>query len=191
MLNPVKRIDDWFIERFDRVGFRLQTKHWHIVDIWKIGIGGILALMTAATLTAGYFPRLFAVAPYAIMLWGCYLAIALPWLSRQKRDWTPDRMAWWFGWADRLRRTLAPLRFTVFVVVLFLAFSPTVANYLYEHSETWARFGLTILRSVITPGSVIFATYLIGIYPVPPVKKAEGKGKAGLGDWVMKSQPSL
>lgn len=190
MLNRVKRIDGWFIERFDRVGFRLQTKHWHIVDIWKIGIGGILALMTAATLTAGYFPRLFAVAPYAIM-WGFYLAIALPWLSRQKRDWTPDRMAWWFGWADRLRRTFPPLRFVVFVMVLLFVFGPSVGNYVYGYPESWSRFALTIGRSLITPGGVIFGTYLMGIYPVPPVERSQEKKKASLSDWLMKPQASL
>ncbi|TLX15802.1 hypothetical protein [Rhizobium sp. MHM7A] len=187
----MKRFDGWFVERFDRAGYQLQTKlNWHIVDIWKVGNGGILALMTAAVVVTGNLPTTFVIAPYAIM-WGFFLAIALPWLSRQKRSWSPDRMVWWFGWVNRLRWTFQPMRFVLFLMVLFFAFGPSVGNYVYGYPETWGRFALTIVRSVITPGGVIFATYLMGIYPVPPVEKAQEKEKAGLSDWLMKPQPSL
>jgi hypothetical protein len=103
MISWTKRIDHLILERFDRAGFYLQTKHdWHIVDIWKVGHGCVLALMTTVSLTVDIVPRIFTIVPYAIM-WGYFVAIALPWLSRQKHDWTLDRIGWWVGWVDRLR----------------------------------------------------------------------------------------
>lgn len=191
MRNWAKRTDNWFVEQFDRVGFHLQTKlNWHITDIWAVGSGGVLALMTGVMLTGGYVPPLFAVTPYAIM-WGFFLAIALPWLARQKRSWSLERVVWWFGWADRLRLTFPPLRLFIFLAVLLFAFGPSIGNYVYGHAETWGRFALTVIRAVITPGGVIFATYLMSIYPAPPENKAQDQERSGLVGWFTKSEPVI
>jgi hypothetical protein len=182
----VKIIDGWFVRQFDLAGYYLQTnRNWHIVDIWKFGTGGLLALSTVVMLSAlTNIMSLFTVAPYAIM-WGFYLAIMLPWLSRQKQTWSMQRMVWWFLWAERLRMTFPVLRLVVFLAVLVFAFAPSILNYAYGYQESWLRFALTVCRSGIMPGGAIFATYLMSIHPVPPGNKSEEK-KTGFGEWVAK-----
>ena len=188
MLRRIKIIDGWFLGLFDLAGYCLQsTRGWHIVDIWTYGTGGLLALSTVVILSAlTDFIPLFTVAPYAIM-WGFYFAVLLPWLSRQKRTWSMQRMVWWFFWAERLRATFPLLRLGVFLMVIGFAFAPSILNYAYGYQDSWLRFALTVARAVVMPGGVIFATYLLSILPVPPGDKSEEKN-TGLGNWAAKSE---
>lgn len=188
MLERIKNIDNWFVRQFDVVGFYLQaSRGWHIIDIWKFGIGGILSISTAVMLTSltDIIP-LLTVTPYAIM-WGFYLAILLPWFSRQKRAWSMQKMVWWFFWAERLRVTFPPLRLFILCAVLVFAFGPSIGNYVYGFEEGWLRFALTVARAFVMPGGVIFATYLLSIHPVPPGPKVQESSRT-LGELIANSE---
>lgn len=188
MLRRVKIIDSWFVRQFDLAGYYLQaSRGWHIVDIWKYGTGSILAISTVAMLSSltNIIP-LLTVAPYAIM-WGFYLAILLPWFSRQKRAWSVQRMVWWFFWTERLRATFPLLRLVVFFGVIGFAFGPSILAHAYGFQESWLRFVLTVARAAVMPGGVIFATYLLSIHPVPPGTKAQ-ETKKERAEWMAKSE---
>jgi len=164
------------MERFDRAGHRLQTKHgMHITDIVKYGSGGILLAMTIVISTARgltSFGQLSLFVPYA-MLWSFYLVIAVPWLTREKRRWSLDRLAFWFAFADGLRHKLFPLRVAICVMVLLFSFGPSIGDYALGYPDTWSNLAVTVARSVVAPGFVLPGIYLLCLYPVPPAAKAQ------------------
>jgi hypothetical protein len=166
------------MERFDRFGYHLQAKHRiHVTDIVKYGCGGILLAMTIVISTARgltSFGQLSLFVPYA-MLWGFYAVIAVPWLVREKRRWSVDRMAHWFAFADGLRRKLFPFRVVICLMVMIFSLVPSAGDYFLGNPETWVDFGLTVFRSLVVPGFILPGIYLLCLYPVPPSTKAQEK----------------